>query len=207
MVYVALLRGINVGGNNKVDMKRLKLAFELAGMQQVVTYINSGNIVFSWKDTEAAEATAAESRSPEQKQERKHKLAGILEDVILREFNLPIRVVIRSLEDIRGVIRHLPETWTNDDTMRSDVLFLWAEADAPEVLDELKFKPEIDRVLYAPDAVLWSVDRTNATRSGMQKLIGTKLYALMTVRNVNTTRKIHQLMEEAAAMAEAEGGG
>lgn len=204
MVYVALLRGINVGGNNKVDMKRLKLAFEQAGMRQVVTYINSGNIVFSWEDADAA--TAAGSLSPEQEQERKHKLAWTLEDVILREFNLPIRVVIRSLEDIRGVIRHLPETWTNDDTMRSDVLFLWAEADTPEVLDELKFKPEIDRVLYAPGAVLWSVDRANATRSGMQKLIGTRLYGLMTVRNVNTTRKIHQLMEDAAAAAEAEGG-
>lgn len=203
MVYVALLRGINVGGNNKVDMKRLKLAFEQAGMRQVITYINSGNIVFSWG---AEDGVSSGDLSREQEQERKHKLAGILEDVILREFNLPIRVVIRSLEDIRGVIRHLPETWTNDDTMRSDVLFLWAEADAPEVLDELKFKPEIDRVLYAPGAVLWSVDRANATRSGMQKLIGTRLYGLMTVRNVNTTRKIHQLMEDAAAVAEAEGG-
>ena len=203
MVYVALLRGINVGGNNKVDMKRLKLAFEQAGMRQVVTYINSGNIVFSW---DAEEGAGRGDLSPEQEQERKHKLAGILEDVILREFNLPIRVVIRSLKDIREVIRHLPEAWTNDDIMRSDVLFLWAEADAPEVLDELKFKPEIDRVLYAPGAVLWSVDRANATRSGMQKLIGTRLYGLMTVRNVNTTRKIHQLMEDAAAVAEAEGG-
>jgi uncharacterized protein (DUF1697 family) len=203
MVYVALLRGINVGGNNKVDMKRLKLAFEQAGMRQVVTYINSGNIVFSW---EAENGIGSGDLSREQEQERKHKLAGILEDVILREFNLPIRVVIRSLKDIREVIRHLPEAWTNDDTMRSDVLFLWAEADAPEVLDELKFKPEIDRVLYAPGAVLWSVDRANATRSGMQKLIGTRLYGLMTVRNVNTTRKIHQLMEDAAAVSEAEGG-
>ncbi|RAU97933.1 DUF1697 domain-containing protein [Paenibacillus sp. YN15] len=203
MIYVALLRGINVGGNNKVDMKRLKAAFEQAGMRQVVTYINSGNIVFSW---DAEEAASGRSLSGEQEQELKRKLAGILEEAILREFNLPIRVVIRSLKDIREVIRHLPEAWTNDDTMRSDVLFLWAEADAPEVLDELKFKPEIDRVLYAPGAVLWSVDRANATRSGMQKLIGTKLYGLMTVRNVNTTRKIHQLMEEAAAVAEAEGG-
>lgn len=203
MVYVALLRGINVGGNNKVDMKRLKLAFEQAGMRQVVTYINSGNIVFSW---EAEDGAGSGSQSLEPEQERKHKLAGILEDVILREFSLPIRVVIRSLPDIREVIRSLPEAWTNDDTMRSDVLFLWAEADTPEVLDQIKFKPEIDRVLYAPGAVLWSVDRVNATRSGMQKLIGTKLYSLMTVRNVNTTRKIHQLMEDAAAVAGVDGG-
>ncbi len=47
MVYVALLRGINVGGKNKVDMKMLKQTFENAGMTDVVTYINTGNIIFS----------------------------------------------------------------------------------------------------------------------------------------------------------------
>lgn len=47
MVYVALLRGINVGGKNKIDMKLLKKSFEQAGMNNVVTYINSGNIVFT----------------------------------------------------------------------------------------------------------------------------------------------------------------
>ncbi|MFT3751872.1 MAG: DUF1697 domain-containing protein [Paludibacter sp.] len=46
MIYVALLRGINVGGNNKVEMKKLKSTFELLGFTNVVTYINSGNIVF-----------------------------------------------------------------------------------------------------------------------------------------------------------------
>lgn len=200
MVYVALLRGINVGGNNKVDMKRLKLAFEQAGMQQVVTYINSGNIVFSW--TEGAPGGESFSGELQQEQEHKHRLALLLEDVILREFSLPIRVVIRSLPDIRGVIRALPETWANDDTMKGDVMFLWAEEDGPEVLDKLTIKPEIDRVIYVPGAVLWSVNREHATRSGIQKLIGTKLYGLMTVRNVNTARKIHQLMEDAAARLE-----
>lgn len=47
MVYVALLRGINVGGKNKVDMKQLMAAFEDAGMTSVRTYINSGNVIFS----------------------------------------------------------------------------------------------------------------------------------------------------------------
>ena len=50
MIYVALLRGINVGGKNKMDMKLLKQTFEQAGMNDVVTYINTGNIIFSYKD-------------------------------------------------------------------------------------------------------------------------------------------------------------
>lgn len=47
MVYIALLRGINVGGKNKIDMKMLKQTFEKAGMYDVLTYINTGNIIFS----------------------------------------------------------------------------------------------------------------------------------------------------------------
>lgn len=47
MIYIALLRGINVGGNNKIEMKKLKQTFEHAGMGHVTTYINSGNIIFS----------------------------------------------------------------------------------------------------------------------------------------------------------------
>ncbi|MGV2794760.1 DUF1697 domain-containing protein, partial [Clostridium perfringens] len=46
MIYIALLRGINVGGNNKIDMKQLKASFERVGMRDVVTYINTGNIIF-----------------------------------------------------------------------------------------------------------------------------------------------------------------
>jgi uncharacterized protein (DUF1697 family) len=50
MTYVALLRGINVGGNNKVEMKKLKTTFETLGFTSVVTYINSGNIIFNTSD-------------------------------------------------------------------------------------------------------------------------------------------------------------
>ncbi|MMZ71629.1 hypothetical protein D1872_351170 [compost metagenome] len=64
-------------------------------------------------------------------------------------------------------------------------------------MEQLVIKPEIDRVLYVPGAILWSVDREHVTKSGMQKLVGTKLYSKVTVRNVNTTRKIYELMKAA----------
>ncbi len=54
MTYVALLRGINVGGNRKVEMKRLKATFERAGFADVRTYINSGNVIFGSESTDAA---------------------------------------------------------------------------------------------------------------------------------------------------------
>jgi uncharacterized protein (DUF1697 family) len=175
MVYVALLRGINVGGKNKVDMKILKKSFEQSGMENVVTYINSGNIIF----------TTGHS---------KNEIASILEDAILNTFGLQIKVLVLSLEDMKKVMSTLPKTWSNDDKMRSDVLFLWEEIDDESILDKLPFKPEIETVKYAPGAILWSIDKINVTKGGMTKLIGTKLYKRMTIRNVNTTRKIYELM-------------
>lgn len=183
MVFVALLRGINVGGNNKIDMKLLKRTFEGLGLARVVTYINSGNIVFS-----------DELRTSEE-------LASKLEEAILADFGLAIRVMIRTLDEIRIIMDKLPEDWTNDANMKSDVLYLWEEYDRESVLEELPVKPGIDRVIYAPGAILWSYDKINAARSGMTKIIGTKLYRQVTVRNVNTARKIYELMQAQAVEA------
>lgn len=176
MVYTALLRGINVGGKNKVDMKILKQSFEQAGMNNVVTYINSGNIIFI------------------NDHHSKNDIAHIPEKAILNTFGLDIKVLVLSLEDMKKVMSSLPESWTNDDQMRSDVLFLWEAINDESILDQLTFKPEIETVKYAPGAILWTIDKKNVTKGSMAKLIGTKLYKQMTIRNVNTTRKIYELM-------------
>nr|WP_281367801.1 DUF1697 domain-containing protein [Saccharibacillus deserti] len=175
-----MLRGINVGGNNKVDMKRLKTAFEQVGMERVKTYINSGNIVFVNENLPRTE------------------LAGVLEGAIEAEFGLDIRVLVRSLEEMEAIFAVLPEHWSNGDEMKSDVFFLWDEVDQAAVPGELPLTPGVGTLLFAPRAVLFAVDRANAGRSGMNKLIGSKLYARMTVRNVNTTRQLLKMMRELA---------
>ncbi|NMD71471.1 DUF1697 domain-containing protein [Bacillus sp. DNRA2] len=177
MVYIALLRGINVGGNNKIDMKLLKQTFERVGMNDVVTYINTGNIIFSKNGLSKIE------------------LSAILEEAIHVDFGLQIKVVVRSLDDVRGIINAIPDTWKNDKDMKSDVMFLWDEIDDESVLEELVIKPDVDTVKYFPGAILWSVDKENVTKSGMSKIIGSKIYKQVTVRNVNTARKIYELMQ------------
>ncbi|MDF2530643.1 MAG: hypothetical protein K0Q65_224 [Clostridia bacterium] len=177
MIYVALLRGINVGGNNKVDMKLLKETFIQIGMESVITYINSGNVVFI---------------------DRKHtkaEISSLLEQAILRDFNLTIKVLIRSIDDFEPMMKILPPSWKNDDEMKCDVLFLWEEVDKETLLAELEIKPNIDSVKYSPGAILWIVDKRNVTKSGLMKIVGTALYKKMTVRNVNTTRKIYEIMQ------------
>jgi uncharacterized protein (DUF1697 family) len=177
MVYLALLRGINVGGNNKIDMKLLKQTFEQVGMQDVVTYINTGNIIFSYIGTS------------------KNELSRLLEEAVHSGFGLQIKVVIRSAEDVREIVKAIPDTWKNDKDMTSDVMFLWDEIDDKSVLENVVIKPEIDTVKYVPGAILWSVDKKNVTKSGKAKIVGSKIYKQVTVRNVNTTRKIYELMQ------------
>lgn len=178
MIYAALLRGINVGGNNKVNMKELKQVFEEAGMTDVKTYINSGNIVF--KD-------AART---------KQQVMAVLEEAIFAHFGLRIKVLVYTIDEYSRIAEAVPAEWTNDDQLKSDVLFLWEEADDEAVLEQLPLKPEVDRAQYVPGAILWSVDRDKVTKSGMSKIVGTKLYKLVTIRNVNSVRKIYGLMRD-----------
>lgn len=79
MIYVALLRGINVGGKNKIEMRKLKATFEKAGMSEVTTYINSGNVIFS------------DSRR------KPPRIVSVLEKAIAADFGLQIKVLIRDL--------------------------------------------------------------------------------------------------------------
>ena len=177
MVYVALLRGINVGGKNKMEMARLKATFEAVGMKNVTTYINSGNVVFTDNRRKAATIT------------------NTLEKAIEADFGFAIKVLIRDRPSIKKVLRALPDSWSNDSKMRCDVLFLWEPFDKKEVLNELSWKPEIEDVLYVPGAVIWRIDRLNVNRSRLFKIIGSDLYRGLTIRNCNTVRKIAQLMD------------
>ena len=174
MVYVALLRGINVGGKKRVEMARLRESFERLGFSDVQTYINSGNVIFR------------HDRAPDER---------AIETALESEFGFEIKVVVRDRKNIQALVEALPDDWVNDATMKCDVMFLRAEVDGPEVLDQVTAKPGIDDVKYVDGALLWRVDRPDVTRSGMTKIVGTDLYKRMTVRNCNTVRKLAALME------------
>ncbi|MGE4347366.1 MAG: DUF1697 domain-containing protein [Flavobacteriaceae bacterium] len=177
MTYVALLRGINVGGNNKVEMKNLKATFEALGFTSVVTYINSGNIIFNTSDKNDKE------------------IVEKIEAAIAKNFGLAIKVVVKTFQAIETICHQIPAEWQNDKTMKTDVMFLWEEYDSPEVLEQLQLKP-CDNVLYCSGAIIWNIQTSDYNQSSMPKLIGTRLYKHMTVRNVNTVRKLFELMKD-----------
>jgi len=177
MVYVALLRGINVGGKTKVEMPKLKALFEELGCENVSTYINSGNVIF--QDERSA-----------------NTLVSLIEEAITKTLGLNIRVVLRDSENISKLCREIPESWANDKEQKTDVLFLWDEIDSPNIIKKVVINPKIENARYIDGALVWNIGRENVTRGGGIKLIKTDFYKHMTARNINTVRKLYSLINE-----------
>ncbi len=109
-VYVALLRGVNVGGKNKLPMKDLAKIFTEAGCSEVKTYIQSGNVVF----------TAPESLCP--------ALPAKVAKEVNKHFGHSPAMTVRSLQQMLDIVRHNPYIQPGMDEKRIAVLFL---ADTP----------------------------------------------------------------------------
>jgi uncharacterized protein (DUF1697 family) len=170
MRYIALLRGINVGGKNKVDMKTLVDIMESSGFKEVSTYINSGNIFF------ASDASVED-------------LSEAINRLINKEFDIDVPVLVKDRPSIERIVNDIPKDWVNGEEYKCDVMFLWPKYDAASVIDQLTIK-SVDSVRYVSGALIWKVDRQSIGRSGMNKIVGTDLYANITVRNSNTARAI-----------------
>lgn len=176
VTYVALLRGINVGGNTPVSMTELKSLFEQLGLVNVQTYINSGNVIF--------ESDTADQRLLEVQ----------LEKMLLARLSCDITVVVRSLDEIQAIVAHIPESWQVNHDQKCNIMFLRSAADRPDIVNQFALKPDIEELHYFPGVLFWSADTTGLTRSSMMKVNRMPIYQEMTVRGVNTTRKIYELM-------------
>ena len=179
-VFVALLRGVNVGGNNIISMKLLKTSFEQLGFSDVSTYINSGNILFKAKEPDA------------------RKLETKIEAMLSREYKLGCKVVVRSFPEMASLIENLPKDWNGDSEWKYNVIFLRHSIDSEKVLENLGPKPEIEKVVYYPGTLLWSARINDLKRTSMDRISSQKLFQDMTVRNTNTTRKLYELMNKMA---------
>jgi uncharacterized protein (DUF1697 family) len=175
MVYLALLRGINVGGKSKVEMPKLKLAFESLGCKNVLTYINSGNVIFC-------------------DQRKINELVPIIKKAIIKNFGFEVKIVLRDLANIRKLCQEIPSHWTNDIEQKTDVIFLFPEVDSPEILNKIVINPDLENVRYVSGALVWNIGRKNVTKGSGIKLIKSNIYPLITIRNINTVRKLHTLM-------------
>lgn len=179
MLYVALLRGINVGGKAIIAMAKLKLTFEHMGLERVQTYINSGNVIFS-------------------SEQGKETLTARLEAAIGKEFGTPVKVLLKTHAELTQLVHAIPADWVNGNGLKCDVLFLWPDIDEPDIIERIPYTPGIDDIRYVPGAVLRRVEQAKAGKSRLTRLVGTPLYQRITIRNTNTARKLLGLMDERA---------
>jgi uncharacterized protein (DUF1697 family) len=175
MTYIAFLRGVNVGGKGIVSMAAIKEALVTLGLSDVRTYINSGNVIFSTRASDA------------------QKLTARIEEALERHTGMPIKVLVMDHKTLKKIVNAIPRNWVDDKTMRTYVLLLWKELDDRGILDRLPIKPGVDELSYTPGAVVWRVDREDVGRSQMNRIVGTPLYKKITIRSANTMRKLNEL--------------
>ena len=176
-VFVALLRGINVGGKNALSMKSLRASLERLGFQDVTTYINSGNVLFRASETDA------------------RRLERRIERILLQDFELGIKTVVRSHREMARLVKTMSRVWKRDARWRYNVIFLRHGIDSERVVAGVALKPDIERLLCCPGTLLWSARLDALTRTAMLKMASKPIYQDMTVRGANTTRKIFELMQ------------
>jgi len=183
--YVALLRGINVGGSNLIRMPALKACFETLGLGGVTTYIQSGNVLFTSRLKEPA-------------------LARQIEKAVSATFACESRVFIRSLEEMKAIVAEAPAAFgTRPAEYRYDVIFLKQPLTADEAMKSVPVNPGVDRV-FAGDGVLYcSRLISKASQSRLARITAKPVYQHMTIRNWNTTRKLVELMETTSAISSA----
>jgi uncharacterized protein (DUF1697 family) len=176
--YVALLRGINVGGNNLIKMAELKRCFEDQGFGNVATYIQSGNVLF-----EVNEGSPA-------------KLTGRVEEALSQTFGYKSWVALRSHEELQAVVEHAPRGFgTEPGSYLYDVVFLRGPVTATEAIADVKTRDGVDEA-FAGDGVLYfSRLRSRATQSYLNRVAVLPVYQSMTIRNWNTTIKLRGLMD------------
>ena len=179
-VFVALLRGVNVGGNNIISMRELKESFEEIGFTDVSTYINSGNVIFTSRETDA------------------RKLEVKIEKMLNKDFQLDSKVVVRSFGEMEQLVKSLPKSWTGDRDWRYNVMFLRHTIDSENILEEMTTTAESEELVYCPGTLLWSAHVKDIDRTQMNKLSSRKVFREMTVRNLNTTKKLCELMGKVA---------
>jgi uncharacterized protein (DUF1697 family) len=174
--YVALLRGINVGGKNLIKMPALVACFEKLRLEDVATYIQSGNVLF----------TSSESAS---------RLPARIEAALSAAFGYRASVMLRSRKQMVDVVDSAPQGFGADlSRYRCDVMFLKPGIKPAAVVKDLPLAPGVDQVYAGPGVLYFSRLAAQASRSRLAKVVSMPIYQNMTIRNWNTTTAIFRLI-------------
>ena len=177
MEYVALLRGINVGGNNKVVMSELREQIEAAGFGHVRTYINSGNLLF-------------EADAP------REDVAQRVEDLLASRYDFPIRLALLTGQDYLAQLDELPDWW-HGEVARRNALFYTRGLDRDLVRERIEAMELGDEAVhFGEHAVFWGkFDEKSFLKTAYHKrLLREDFYRQVTIRSGSTVEKIAAML-------------
>ena len=181
MEYVALLRGINVGGKNKVVMSELREQIESAGFVNVRTYINSGNLLFEAEDEASRE-----------------DVAQAIEEVLARHYDFPIRLALLAAQDYLAELEELPAWWRGE-VARRDALFYTRGLDRDHVRERIEAMELGDEAVhFGEHAVFWGkFDEKSFLKTAYHKrLLREDFYRQVTIRSGSTVEKIAVMLSQ-----------
>lgn len=173
--YVALLRGINISGKNKISMAELKNEFGKLDFEEVKTDLNSGNVIFS-SDEDSIE-----------------KLTRLIERAIKNEFGFDIPVFVISKDKLGDILHNAPSWWGNDNKeIYDNLIFIMPPVTFSDVYNEIgEPKEDLEKIEDYNEAVFWSFSRKDYQKTNWwPKTASANISTKLTIRTANTVRKI-----------------
>ena len=177
--FLALMRGLNVGGQNVIGKHDLVRCFEQLGFDSVRTYIQSGNVLFRSDESRVA------------------ALSDAIEGALTERLSNRVRVVVLSRARYRAAVASAPDDWGRNDERKHNALFTLRGFTPRRVIEQLPVpKGEIETVSSGPGVIFWSISKLHQTRTTWMKVAAAPAYQHVTVRNHRTVFKLRELLEE-----------
>ena len=177
--FLALLRGLNVGGQNVIGKADLIRCFEDLGFEAVRTYIQSGNVLFRTGESRTAALTRA------------------IEARLSERLSNPVRAVVFTRAGYRTAVAAAPDGWGHDDDRKHNALFTLRCITPRRTVAQLPVpKEDIESLTTGPGVIFWSISRQHQTRTTWMKLAAAPVYQHVTVRNHRTVLRLLELLEE-----------
>lgn len=176
--YIALLRGINISGKNKISMPELKSIFIKLGYADVITYLNSGNVLFSVNEY------------------NEFILANSIQAMIREQFDLDIPVIVISQETLKALLSKAPDWWgTGNKEIYDNLIFVMHFASAEGIAEKIgEPTKELERIFIYENVIFWSFDRKKYAKANWwKKTASAGIGEFITIRTANTLKKIAQM--------------
>jgi len=176
MIYIALLRGINVGGKNIIKMELLKQLFVDMGFSDVTTYIQSGNVIFRTSESD------------------KLKLTVNIENQLEKAFFAEIKTLILTADELAETFENAPENFgVEPEKFRYDVWFLLPPTMVEDVVSIVRLREGVDFLQTGKNVIYTSRLTSQMGRSYFSKITQMSIYKNLTIRNWNTATKLFEL--------------